>query len=287
MIKKLSVAVILFGSLCTIFQYQEGTARIKEIYLPYAPPANLQKVVLGYLTPLGAELQYSTLMVYVGTILDRFGTKKLDSEQNSLGYNFENIVKMYPQFIDTFFFCQAILPYSSKESAITASEIHLLGEKTHKDSILLPFFAGFNYFYFAEMNEKAAEILFRVSQKDGAPGWLGHLAAVLRAEEGNIEAGLFSLKVLLNTTSDESEKKRLTDDIDVFERALEVEQAIKRYESSEGKPLDQLVDLVPNYLTSLPDMGNMFELFWDGRKLQMVRPEKKNNKGESFTPFIN
>jgi hypothetical protein len=70
---------------------------------------------------------------------------------------------------------------------------------------------------------------------------------------------------------------RYAEEIAAFEKAITVLEAIRSHEKIKGAPPAALADLVPDYLSTIPDIGPIFMLEWKPPHLQVVRVAKKKS----------
>lgn len=270
--------ILLYG---VIFTVQEQTAQDHESSLEIALPVNFHKITAGYLKQLAAEMLFIKTSVFLGGV--RSGTPPT-SYVDALGNNFEVMTKLYPRFIDPYYFCQAFLPPISPEAAAKASTIFKTGITAYPDDLVLRFFHGTNFFL--SMNEplKGAEAFTEAAKLPKAPPLFAHLAALLSAKGGDITAGLISLQTMLAGEKDEVVRTRYQQEIVIFEQALNVQTALNAYTSKYGNVPKTLEQLVPEFLPQLPETNEFFVLIYDPPTLRLQRPDKKK-KSETGVPW--
>ena len=269
MIKSFFVLALLLFGLCSAFIKQEQQVQSTPPVLKTYLPAPIQKIALGYLKEIGAESQFIALQVFLGAVDTRPDVPAKQYASN-LANNFETITNIYPNFIDFYYLCQSSLSYISPEYAIKTSEILMKGAKSNPDNVLLPSWAAFNYFFYAQDNKKASDIYLRLAQEENAPRWFGHLAAVLSVKDGDLQSGLLALQLMQRTATSESELKRHQRDIEIFQKAIQVSGAVQNYEERYSRKPEHLTDLIPEFLEKLPDTG-AFALNWNGDIVKLVR----------------
>ncbi len=255
-----------------LFFMQERHFSESNQQLAHPMPSTLQKAALGYLRQLGGETLFVKANVFNGGL--KPGRDPLEYAE-PLAQHFTAAATLHPYFIDTYFLCQATLPYINDEYARYANTVLDQGIAALPSNIVLPFFAGFNSFYFLDEPLEGARLFRLAAQRPNAPPILAHLASILSAEGGDIYAALISLRGLYATEKNEQTKKRYADEIIAFEKAAAVLNAVKRYEQTAGQPPTHLEDLVPSYLPSLPDVGPIFRLEWKPPHLKVVRVAKR------------
>ncbi len=223
---------------------------------PSIPTKILKIVGHTYLEQFLAEYLFIKTAVYYGGL----SVKPTDENLDLMANHFEAISELHPPMIDTYYRAEAALAHRGSDHVKQANIILEMGQKALPDEVALPFFEGFNYLNQLEQPKKAAHILQIASQIDGAPRWLGHLASILMADEGNIRSGLMLLKGMYASSQDEQEKERYKKDIQAFQKAWIVQQALLHYQQQHGKAASTLDELVPNYLTALPTFNEKYTL---------------------------
>lgn len=111
----------------------------------------------------------------------------------------------------------------------------------------VPFYLGFNHFYFLQNYPEAARMLARAAKLEGAPEVAGPLATRLSAEAGEPELGIRMIDSMLEGVSDEHLKQTYLERRALL--VLEVElawlrRALERFAAETGKPAKSLDELV-------------------------------------------
>jgi len=256
------------------FTLQEARFSESSQQLSHPLPPVIQKIGLGYLRQLGGEMQFIKASVFFGGL--KPGRDPLEYTE-PLARHFTAAATLHPHFIDTYFLCQATLPYINKEYARYANDVLAQGIDALPDNFVLPFFAGFNHLYHLDEPLEAARLFHLAAQRPNGPPILEHLANILSAEGGNIYAALIGLRGLYASEKDEQVKMRYAEEITAFEKAVTVLEAIRRHKKLTGAPPAALADLVPDYLPTIPDVGPVFMLEWKPPHLGVVRVVKKKS----------
>lgn len=271
---RLPIFFLLLFFYGALFSLQEARFSESSQPLSYPLPPAIQKIALGYLRQLGGEMQFIKAIVFYGGV--KSGRDPLEYAE-PLAQHFTSAATLHPQFIDTYFLCQAILPYINNDYARYANNVLEQGMAALPDNIVLPFFAGFNHLYYLDEPLEAARLFHLAAARPNGPPILEHLANILSAEGGNIYAALIGLRGMYATEKDEQIKKRYAEEIAAFEKAVTVLNAIQRHEKIKGTPPATLTDLVPDYLPTIPDVGPIFRLEWKPPHLGVVRVAKKTS----------
>ncbi|MBU4408454.1 MAG: hypothetical protein KJ772_07125 [Proteobacteria bacterium] len=256
------------------FTLQETRFSEGNQHLSHPLPPAIQKIALGYLRQLGGEIQFIKASVFYGGV--KPGRDPLEYA-DPIAQHFTAAATLHPHFIDTYFLCQAILPHINKDYTRYANTVLARGMTALPDNFVLPFFAGFNHFYYLDEPLEAARLFYLAAAKPNGPPVLEHLANILSAEGGNIYAALIGLRGMYASEKDEQIKMRYAEEIAAFEKAVTVLEAIRRHEKMKGTPPAALTDLVPDYLPAIPDIGPIFTLEWKPPHLGVVRIAKKTS----------
>ncbi|NOX24698.1 MAG: hypothetical protein GXP59_00990 [Deltaproteobacteria bacterium] len=263
--------VILLAVYGAVFSQQEILFRESSQQLAYPSPPEIQKAALGYLKQLGGEMQFIKAGVFYG------GVKAGRDPLEYIGPFAQHLAAaaiLNPEFTDTYYLCQATLPQINNKYATFANKIYALGMQALPNNFVLPFFTGFNYFYYLKDRRHAAELLKTAAEKPDGPLWVGHLAAILEAEDGDIYGGLVWLKVMLAGEKNKAAKKRYRHSIAMFTRAVTIQKSINIYKKRYGTYPPTLSDLIPDILPTLPKFDPPFQIKWIAPKLSLVRAKR-------------
>ncbi len=271
---RLPLFFLLLSFYGVLFSLQDARFSESSQQLSHPLPPAIQKIALGYLRQLGGEMQFIKASVFYGGL--KTGRDPLEYTE-SLAHHFTAATTLHPHFIDTYYFCQATLPHINNDYARYANTVLAQGIAALPNNIILPFFAGFNHFYYLNEPLEAARLFHLAAAKPNGPPMLEHLANILSAEGGNIYAALIGLRGMYASEKDEQIKMRYAEEIGAFEKAVTVLNAIQRHEKMNGAPPAALNDLVPEYLPAIPDIGPVFTLEWKSPHLQVVRVAKKKS----------
>lgn len=277
MILRLLCFTGVFILYCILFVQQERLLQSAVLQLPHPLPAAVQKIALGFVKQLGGEVNFIKAKLFLGGVEPG---RDPDTYAPSLAQHFSVASQLHPLLKDTYYFCQSSLPQISPLYAKETNKVLERGIQAMPDEPFLPFFVGFNYFYYLKQPKEAAIYLRKVSQMPDTPSWIGHLASTLAAEGGDIATGLMWLKTMYASEEDELMRERFRKTIAAFEKAASVQDAVTLYKTQNGNYPQTLKGLVPDYLPDLPDFDNHFSLFWEPPTLRLIRniPEKASSK---------
>ncbi len=266
-----AVSILVLAGYLAFFVMTERHFSTAKLHFSAPLPAPVLNVALGFLRHLGAEMLFVKAAVFLGAPPAMLPPEEEYVENLTL--NFEVLTDIYPEFRDAGFLAQSSLAHISPEYAGRVIGILDKGIDALPDDLYLPFFKGFNHYYYRGENAHAAEIFAELGQRPDAPSWIGHLAAVLSGQGGDLYAGLVTLQIMHAMEEEEFHKARYARDIDTFQRAIEVYEATRSFFNTFGRYPEELDELIPGFIPGLPDVGPDFELLWIPPKLRLVRPE--------------
>ncbi|MDY0189274.1 MAG: hypothetical protein RBR22_00915 [Desulfuromonas sp.] len=262
-------SLLLLGYL-VIFSSAQQRVKLVEATLSPPLPAVVQRLLTGNLKELAAELLFVKTAVFYG---GNVSYERLVKNADSFSLNLDVASAVYPQFIDPYYLCQAALPSISPEYAAIANTILARSVNANPDDLFIPFFRGFNFFYYMDKPHQAAQVFAELAKHDSAPNWFGHLGAILSARGGNLYAGLISLQSMLAVETDQHQRDRYSRDIETFQQAIAVQKATQQYFATYANYPATLTDLVPEFLPQLPTFTD-FTLQWQPPDLKLVRPQR-------------
>lgn len=269
---KRSVTLILLpviGLYILLFQAQEGAFFNLRHQLRPVPSSAFLQAASGYLRQLTAEMIFVQSSVFLGG--QHFNVNP-ESYAPVLAHNYVQITTLYPRFNDPYYYAQSFLPEVSPEMAEEANRILTNGRKAYPENIIYPFFQAFNHFSYQNEPLKAAAIFREASLLPDAPSMFMHLAVILSAEGGELEAGLLSLQALQRGSSDPVVRQRYSEEIAMFNQAIAVQQAASTFALRNQRYPATLDELVPDYIPALPNFGTAFHLTWKPPNVGMKRP---------------
>jgi len=261
----LPVLLLVYGFLFTA-QHRHTGAHANNIS-PVPPTEILDVLGHAYLHQLIAETLFIKTAVYYGGLDKQMNEGKL----KLMGQYFLAMSQLHPGLLDIYYRGEAVLAHRGGTYTRMANRILENGRRALPSQLVLPFFEGFNYFYYLNDPTKAAKILHIASILPHSPKWIGHLASMLMARGGNIRTGLVWLKAMLATSRNTNERERYKKNILAFEQAMQVQRALARYVHEVGEYPDSLAALLPVYLSALPSWKNGYMLEYQPPKLFLRR----------------
>jgi len=180
------------------FEERFPSSRIENLlYLPKGQ--HLKLVSLGFRSIL-ADALWIKAIGYFG------GHNLTDREYPWLYHILDQVTTLDPPFRQPYVFGGVVL---SVESGTPAQSTALLrkGMTYHPGDWLLPFYAGFNSFYYFQDAERAAAYLQVAATLPGHPEYLPRLAASLLTRAGRAEAAVRLLETVAENTEDRGTRR--------------------------------------------------------------------------------
>jgi hypothetical protein len=273
------LAALIGGHLFTLNQLtsnRHGLVRQSE-ELTALPPAAIKLLSLDYRN-LVSDLIFSRTVSFYGGMVNR--REKVNSETWQRIYERLDLAsELDPYFVDPYFFGQAVLTWA----AGMAKEANALLERGYQyriDDWTIPFFIGFNHFYFLHDNTQAAVYLMEASKRPGSSPLVGLLAARLASKGGGIETSIAFLHQLEQQTEDEATRKQIHDRRMALKGIWVLEQVVERYRQRFGKRPRDLQGLVEKGLLDqipIDPYGGTYYITAEGKvwTTSDLRPVKK------------
>ena len=269
------------------FQQQESFFSDHRASLGYSPPYQILKACSGYWRQLTAEIIFIRSAIFVGGI--KSGTNP-STYVPILANNYRQITYLYPAYIDPYYYSQAFLPEVGPEFAKITNDILTTALQAYPKNFAFWLFKGLNYLQNLNEPINAAQVFSEASAVENAPPLFQHLAAILQAQGGNLHAAWISLSIMRKAEENEVAKKRYTDEMLLLEKAIQLQEAALRYKKDTGEFPQKAEQLVPRYVTKVPDFMPFFELIWEPPQISLNRPYQKkpeeSKQQKRGTPFL-
>jgi hypothetical protein len=243
-------------------------------------PSPILKVVTLDFRSIAADYLFLNALVFVGSTQERKERPRVKPwEWKWLYSTLDASTNLDPYFFDPYYFANAQLTWD----ALMIEEDNLLLEKGSKyrewDS-LLPFYIGFNYFYFLQDNLNARKWLLEASRRPDAPSLYASLAEKLGYEKKRTENAISFLEEISRRTEDEELKKKYKERLDFLHQVLQVENAVDTYKKKFRR--------VPPDIQALKRTGILHEIPVDpyGGRLYLDNSGKVKSTSELQPKFL-
>jgi hypothetical protein len=212
-----------------------------------------------------ADVIFSRTMTWYGGKVIR--DEKLSAEEWDWIYaNMDVATDLDPYFNDPYLFGAVNLAWEADQVEAANALLEKALEKRDWDWSI-PFYLGFNHFYFLQDNSRAAAYLMQASERPGGSGVLAQLATRLLYQERNTENAIIFLREIIRKTEEGQTRDIYLIRLEALEGILLLERAVATFSERHGrKPaaLDELVEA--GILRALPrdPYGGRFYIDADG-----------------------
>lgn len=263
----------LLAILVTLHVFLLGKASIERKTLPsdagggFVLPSPVLKITSFEFKGIVSDLLFIKAMVFMGSTYERTAEPRIKSEEwQWLDKVLTASTDLDPYFFDPYFLANAHMTWEG--GMIRETNILLEKGTRYRDwDWMLPFYAGFNSFFFLHDNTKAAEFLVTASQRPGPSEQLLSLASRLAYKEKKTENALLFLEAVAKKTEDERLKKGYGTRIRALQARLLLEKAVSAYKEKFNRPPGSLQRMIEKgILKEIPrdPYGGKFSIGTDG-----------------------
>jgi hypothetical protein len=236
--------------------------REEKIFLPEP----FLKVFAGEFKGIIADFLIINLSSYYGGII----MEKKEAIEKEFEYMYrvlKAVSTLDPYFFDTYYFAQSILAWDARmpEKAI---EILQIGAEKRENDWLIPYWIGFNYYYFLNDKKKSALYFKNASLRPGASDLIASMSIIADYEGGETEMAILFLEDMIRRTQDEHKRNKFLIRLDALKKIRYLEQAVEIYERKYGSLPNEINDLVKkNIISKIPidPYGGKFYIDEQGR----------------------
>ena len=248
-------------------------------------PAPVVKIAAMEFQGVVSDVLFLNAMVFIGGAQQRPERPRIKEWEWKWFVNtLENATELDPYFFDPYYYANAFLPW---DAGMVAEANRLLEKGSHyRDwDWMLPFFIGFNEFFFLENNSKAAEYLMEASRRPEGNPMFASIASRMALKGNKTETAVLFLEELYRKTEDPGLKTHYSTRLKALRARLIIEKAAEIYKKRFGRMPDSVETLVKrNILVRLPEdpYGGSFYLDAEGNVKstteQMLMPYRKESK---------
>jgi len=268
---------------------QRGEVR-RNIETGYVFPSRFTRILaLGHKGLYADYLFLNTITFFGGKQM--YQEKLTDEDWDYLAAGLEAVTDLDPYFLDPYVLAEGIMTW---ENMRFEDANHLLekGTKYRTWDWRMPYYLGFNYFYFLKDYAKGSEYLMEASRRPGSPSFLPKLAARLSYYGDQAKTGVLFLTGVLAQTADENLRESLLKRKTALEGAASLEEGMERFKKEQGRSPRNIEELLEKgYIDKLPEepYGGKWIILQSGRvfstskfadPLKKKKTEKKNPGGK-------
>lgn len=230
----------------------------------FSLPPKLLRIVAFQFREAAADISFLNASAFLG------GKAPQNQEQYSYFFNtLKNAAALDPYFLDPYYLMNASLIWDRYKTDEVNDLIAKGADKRTWDK-LLPFFAGFNYYYFLDDGIKSFRYLTEASKRSGGNPLYDSLAARVAYKANKTEFAISYLENQIQQAEQQGEKGKTRDlerRLGVLKAIRQIEIAVESYKKLFGSlptSVDELAKL--QLLLSVPSdpYGGTFYIAKDG-----------------------
>lgn len=242
MITMLVISLAFIGNAFAVPRVaQERVALRQEEGISPVIPSPVARIVALEFKGLLSDAIFSRVMTYYGGKLIK-EEELTDEEWDWFYKSIDLATDLDPYFLDPYYLGAMNLPWAKKVKEANTLLEKALSYRSWDWSI--PFYLGFNQFYFLHDNEKAASYLMEASRRPGSSSLLPTLAARLSYKGRKTENAVIFLQEIIKKTEDEAIRKSYEERLNALKRILFLEGAVAAYQNKFSKMPDKIDDLI-------------------------------------------
>lgn len=230
----------------------EGRSQARsEIEAGYVLPSKFSRILaLGYQGLFSDYLFLKSLTFYGERQMQQRPFS--DNDWQYLAETLDVVTDLDPYFFDPYIFSEGAFAWDGKVEE--ANRLLEKGRRARDFDWRIPYFVGFNYFYFLHDYEQGGAYIMEAAKLPGSPDFLPTLGARLAYYGGKSETGILFLKGMLAETEDPRLRSSLEMRLIALERAVAIEKLIERFKAERGAAPVRIEDLVAEgFIDRLPE----------------------------------
>jgi hypothetical protein len=279
---------LLFATFVHVLSLGKAADAMKQLSqgedYDFVLPSPIVKIAALEFQGLASDVLFLKSIVFMGSTFDRKEKPRIkDWEWKWLLNVLDTSTDLDPYFFDPYFIANAFLTWDAGKIEET-NRLLEKGSRYRDWDWMLPFYIGFNNFFFLQDDDKAAEFLFEASRRPGGTPSLASLASRLAFKGNRTETAILFLEELVTKTDDTSQKKQYETRIKALRSILILEKAISLYKNKVGRVPSTFEELVEkNILRQLPQdpYGGTYYITQNGR----VKSTRSSELEPYLSPF--
>ncbi|HHN66094.1 MAG TPA: hypothetical protein ENK09_12100 [Nitrospirae bacterium] len=263
----------------------ELSKRSAEEKLGYVPSRGILKILsLDHRALLGDWLFFKVMTYYGGKIDPNLGGTGRNIEYYNMYRFLDTASFLDPYNIDIYYFAEAVFTWGIGRIR-EVNRILERGLKYRTWDHYIPFFIGFNYFYFLKDYENASRYLKKVAEMTRS-SFYASLASRMMYEAKRTDVAIGFLKNMIREIRQEGLRRNLMVRLKALEGVSIIEKAILQFQHRYGRRPNSIEELVKTgLLKGIPEdpYGGRFYIASDGRvrstsKFAFQRKNDRSNK---------
>lgn len=219
----------------------------------YVMPSSMLRLTALEFHGLASDFLFLKGLVFLGSTYERKEEPQVKEwEWKWLYHVLDASATLDPYFLDPYYFGNANLTWGG---GLIKETNALLEKGSHYRSwdSLLPFYAGFNYFYFLDDDQKASELLMEAARRHDATPFYSNLAVRLAFKERRTENAIAFQEYIVEHTEDPTLHKEYEARLDALRGVFYLEKAVTEYKRKFGKYPQRIEELIAKrFIDKLP-----------------------------------
>lgn len=265
--EKIIIILVVFLLPCHYYLLEKSRIykpQLKEekIFLPEP----FLRIFSGEFKGIIADFLIINLSSYYGGII----IEKKEAIEKEFDYIYKvlkTVTALDPYYFDTYYFAQTIIAWDAKKPE-KAIELLKIGMEKRANDWLIPYWIGFDYYYFLKNRGMSAHYFKESSKRPGATDLVASMTAITAYEGGEIEMAILFLQDMIKRTEDPYKRQKFEIRLDALKKILFLEKAVKNFEVKfKRKPIKIEELILENIISDIPKdpYGGKFYLDSDGR----------------------
>lgn len=237
---------------------------------PYTLPPELLRIVTFQFKEAASDLLFMNASAFLGGTPPQRGTGRYLPQQYSWLHNtLKNSAALDPYFLDPYYLMNSSLIWDRFKIEEVNDLIAKGADKRTWDKSL-PFYAGFNYYYFLDDGAKSFHYLIKASKRSGGNPLYDSLAARAAYKANKTDFAISYLESQVQEADQQGNKGKTVDlerRLDVLKGIRQIEVAVESHRKVFGTPPRTIHELVSSgLLSSIPSdpYGGTFYIEKDG-----------------------
>lgn len=255
--RTLTISLLVILVMVHYFSLGKITAEAKLLprgeEVAYVLPAPVLKITALEFHGLVSDLLFLRSLVFLGSTYERREEPPVKVWEWKWLYRVLDVsTDLDPYFLDPYYFGNANLTWGG--GLITEANTLLEKGILHRSwDFLLPFYKGFNEFYFLGDNEKASESLMEASRRPGASPLYASLAVKLAYKERRTENAILFQEYILDHTKEPELRKEYETRLNALRGLGYLEKALVEYKGRFGRYPRKIEELITKHIiTEMP-----------------------------------
>jgi len=275
--------LLIFSIVLSFFIQQNLSVKrenyLQQSYMDYTLPSKITGLVAMEFKGIVSDFLFLKVSTFIGNKFIK--NELLEDKHADYIYNSVDVITdLDPWFWDAYLVADMLLTWDFKKIE-KANKLLFKAKEYRINDFKVPYYIGFNYFYFLKDNKNGAKFLMEASKLPSAPSYLASLATRLSMYDNQYRPAILFLNDVLKATHNPNLKKQYEKRLKTLVIMDKLEQKVTAFKNTFGvfpKNLKELVD--KSVIKSIPDdpYGGQFILLKNKRVYttsKMISPPKQ------------